>query len=157
MSDFRKIQQKAFGDELEKRAGELMRTFLGSLIGVPAGVLALHAAKAGVEAIEDAIYARKFSKKFEEMMAARPELRNENQDLVKKYWNTLIHFAPAIAEDPLAAGAFIKQAIQYEEVGGPPYQAIETLAKTQEHFYKARPERRPISQTLTLQAPIVSL
>jgi hypothetical protein len=76
---------------------------------------------------------------FSKMLEYRPELKNEDQLLVKKYWDSLVHFAPSIASDPLAAGAYIRQAIQYEEVGGPPYSTVESLVKTQKTFKEANP------------------
>ena len=85
---------------------------------------------------------------FKNMLDHRPELKGEDQLLVKKYWDSLIHFAPAIAQDPLAAGAYIKQAIQYEEVGGPPYSTIKDLVSTQKAYGEAHPHKSGLAGSM---------
>ncbi len=76
---------------------------------------------------------------FDKMLEFRPELKQEDPLLIKKYYDSLVHFSPAIANDPLAAGAYIKQAIQYEEVGGPPYSTIQSLVNTQASYRQSQP------------------
>lgn len=61
-------------------------------------------------------------------MKAHPELKNFPYDKVLQYFNTLYKFSPALAQDPLAGGAFIRQAIRMDEYGGPPPDTIKGLA-----------------------------
>jgi|GEM_PF-6887859 len=71
---------------------------------------------------------------FEKMLEAHPQLQKEDPIKVAKYWESLYHFAPHMAEDPLAAGAYITQSLNRmsgEEFGGPPPDTISTLADIQ--------------------------
>ena len=72
---------------------------------------------------------------FKKMMAAHPELLKEDPKTVAEYWRSLYHFAPHMARDPIAAGAFIRQSILKgvrEEFGGPPPDTYATLSKVEE-------------------------
>jgi len=93
----------------------------------------------GTQLIEDRLKEERDEEEFKKILEIRPELKNMDQLLIKKYFDSLRYFAPAIAADPLAAGAYIKQAIQYEEVGGPPYSTIESLVKTQKTYGETQP------------------
>lgn len=71
---------------------------------------------------------------FMKMMEAHPTLANVDPELLAKYWASLYHFAPDMAKDPLAAGAYIKQSIMklsHEQFGGPPPETFSTLANIQ--------------------------
>jgi hypothetical protein len=67
---------------------------------------------------------------FEAMLDAHPALKKQDPETVAKFWASLYHFAPHMAQDPLAAGAFIRQSIDrgYPELyGGPPIDTYSTL------------------------------
>lgn len=62
------------------------------------------------------------SEYYAKMLEAHPALRKEKPEVVARYWASLYHFAPHMAQDPLAAGSFIRQSIARglpEEFGGP--------------------------------------
>lgn len=68
------------------------------------------------------------------MLEKNPQLQKHNPEDIAKYWESLNHFAPSMAEDPLAAGAYITQSLNRlstEEFGGPPPEVINTLADTE--------------------------
>lgn len=65
------------------------------------------------------------------MLEHHPQLEKEDPVVVGRYWASLMHFAPYMAQDPMAAGAYIRQSIQrgyQEEFGGPPPDTFATLA-----------------------------
>jgi len=67
---------------------------------------------------------------YEQMIEAHPQLKKENPEVVARYWASLYHFAPMMAADPLASGAYIRQSIARgypEEFGGPPIDTYSTL------------------------------
>lgn len=89
---------------------------------------------------------KKSSKYFAEMLIAHPELKKEKPATVARYWASLYHFAPYMAQDPLAAGAFIRQSLARglpEEFGGPAPDTYSTLASINESILKARGQIRP--------------
>ena len=115
---------------------------IGSSAVAKAGlVLGGYALSQGLDILETKADNNGIGNYFENMLAMRPELRNEDQLVIKKYFDSLMHFAPAIAKEPLAASAYITQAIQYEEAGGPPYSTIESLVKTQKTYREVNPLR----------------
>ena len=59
-------------------------------------------------------------KLFKEMMDLHPQLKEYDEMLVKKYYEALWHFSPIMAENPLAAGAYIRQAMSMHHVAGGP-------------------------------------
>jgi len=68
---------------------------------------------------------------FQEMLKAHPALEKQDPKVVAQYWASLYHFAPHMAADPLASGAFIRQSIDrgYPELyGGPPIDTYGTLS-----------------------------
>jgi hypothetical protein len=86
------------------------------------------------DAVRDALHAtgqkRKSRKFFEQMLEHHPQLQKEKPEIVAKYWASLNHFAPYMAQEPMAAGAYIRQSIQrgyQEEFGGPPPDTFSTL------------------------------
>jgi hypothetical protein len=59
---------------------------------------------------------------YAKMLEAHPELKKEDPKLVARYWASLYHFAPYMAQDALAAGSFIRQSLARglpSEFGGP--------------------------------------
>ena len=72
---------------------------------------------------------------FVKMIEAHPQLKKEKPEIVARYWQSLYHFAPYMAADPLAAGAFIRQSLARglpEEFGGPPPDTYVTLSDIQQ-------------------------
>lgn len=64
----------------------------------------------------------KSSEYYAKMLEAHPALKKEKPETVARYWASLYHFAPHMAQEPLAAGSFIRQSIARglpEEFGGP--------------------------------------
>lgn len=67
---------------------------------------------------------------YQAMLDAHPQLKKEDPKIVAKYWASLYHFAPYMAQDPLAAGAYIRQTLRQlpnEEFGGPTIDTYSTL------------------------------
>ena len=62
-------------------------------------------------------------KLFEEMLEVHPDMRELPLDRVKLYFEALLHFSPVMAENPLAAGSYIKQAMKYDHVAQGPLPA----------------------------------
>lgn len=145
MAAFKEEVEKLLAEDyLEKNAN--MKATIGNAVllgalAAPAFAAGSYLTGKGIDMLEQQGLEMKYEDNFKRMLEYRPELKAEDQLLVKKYWDSLIHFAPAIAQDPLASGAYVKQAIQYEEVGGPPYSTIESLVKTQKTYKDANPLR----------------
>jgi|APSaa5957512576_1039674.scaffolds.fasta_scaffold00090_87 hypothetical protein len=69
-------------------------------------------------------------KAFKKMMAVHPKLHKVDPNILSLYWESLYHFAPHMARDPLASGAYIRQSIErghYDSFGGPPPDTFSTL------------------------------
>jgi len=65
---------------------------------------------------------------FEKIIKAHPELKDFPYEKVIQYFETLYTFSPGLSKDPLAAGAFIRQALRMDEFGGPSHETIKNLA-----------------------------
>ena len=65
---------------------------------------------------------------FQTIIDKHPELKEYPYAKVLQYFDTLYAFSPSLAKDPLAAGAFIRQAIRMDEFGGPSHETIKNLA-----------------------------
>ena len=99
---------KGFGGQLGKATTKGLAYGLGGL-GIGAGAAAAGAAGSAVH--------RKLTSKrrFEAMMQHYPGLKKHRTAQVKKRWDTLNKFSPALAKDPLIAGTFLKRTM---ELGG---------------------------------------
>jgi len=78
---------------------------------------------------------------FEKMLEAHPQLKKEDPTIVAQYWASLYHYAPFMAEDPLSAGAFIRQSIDRgfpDLYGGPPIDTYNTLSNIQKQISDSR-------------------
>lgn len=120
------IKMAAFQDELSKLAAgdpmEMQRwlQYLLAGIGMSLGLGAVTAgAKIGVKAYDNYSLENAKPEMFEAILQMHPDLRS-SRALAEKYFNSLVHFSPVIAKEPMAAGAYIKQAIQMHEVAGGP-------------------------------------
>lgn len=68
---------------------------------------------------------------YEKMLKGNPKLMEEDPEEVAKLWSTLYRTSPNLAQDPVAAGAFITQNIQMQVVpqfGGPSIDTYKTLS-----------------------------
>jgi|APSaa5957512535_1039671.scaffolds.fasta_scaffold33065_2 hypothetical protein len=87
-----------------------------------------------VEWFKDQRLKSKSSEYYGQMLKAHPELLKEDPKVVARYWSSLFHFAPFMAQDPLASGSFIRQSLARglpEEFGGPPPDTYATLSDIQ--------------------------
>lgn len=78
---------------------------------------------------------------YAKMLAAHPELKKEDPKLVARYWASLYHFAPYMAQDALASGAFIRQSIARglpSEFGGPAPDTYLTLTDIEQKLTKGK-------------------
>ena len=100
----------------------------------------------GTERISDWRRRRKFDKDkerlFQEMLGKHPDLK-EKEDLAAEYFDALSEFSPSVIRSPLAAGAYIKQAIeQHHAAGGPLPQMVRALTEIEKDIVDARDKRR---------------
>lgn len=127
----------AFTPLLTQTAKEMVPQMLvgGTILGL--GSL-IHS---GVKAIEDKYQDFKLSQEkipmFKRMLELHPDLK-ENQPLAKLYFDALWHFSPTTAENPLSAGAYVKQALSMHHVGGGPMPAsVEQLTAIEKNIQQA--------------------
>lgn len=129
-------QGRAWG----RGTGQAARTGFGRGLLYGAGVAAAFAGVTTfVAAMIDWFKANRLQAKskeyFAKMIEAHPQLKKEKPEIVARYWQSLYHFAPYMAADPLAAGAFIRQSLARglpEEFGGPPPDTYVTLSDIQQ-------------------------
>ncbi len=132
----------AFKAELEKTAGPDISTFLRYLsMGLLASTglgLAAAGAKIGVKALEEHNIESKKDELFRDVLKLHPDLTT-NKDRAKLYFEALIHFSPTVATNPLTAGAYIRQALQYDHVaGGPLPTTVNELTQIQKQVMEAK-------------------
>lgn len=130
------LKAAAFKEELEKVSfgGDLQSflTYLAAGMGVSLG---LGGAAALAETAVGAYQKHKLESSadplFQEVLQLHPELK-ENKALARLYFDALMHFSPAVASNPLTAGAYIRQALAYhEQMGGPLPETVNTLTNIQ--------------------------
>jgi hypothetical protein len=76
---------------------------------------------------------------YQKMLIAHPQLKKEKPEVIALYWESLVHFAPDMAKEPLAAGAYITQSIRRkygEDLGGPPPDVFKGLTDIQSNLNK---------------------
>jgi hypothetical protein len=153
------IKMAAFRAELEKSAfnfGSTARVLLPKMqegAAWAAGGVATTAALGGIGALihfgiqelEGAWEQHKLDSNmepmFQKVILEHPELGEDEkkQNLARKYFDALYHFSPAMAENPLTAGAYIKQALQMHHVaGGPLPEMVEKATQIQKNLSDAR-------------------
>lgn len=94
-----------------------------------------------IEYLKEKNLKAKSTKYYAKMLEAHPELKKEKPIVVAKYWASLYHFAPYMAQDPLAAGAFIRQSLARglpEEFGGPAPDTYSTLTDINANILRAK-------------------
>jgi hypothetical protein len=107
-----------------------VRTVLGVAGLIGAAVLVSTYTKKLIEAIDKLGYAAMEESYFKKMIRENPKLMEEDPEEVAKLWGTLYKNAPRLAQDPVAAGAFIKQNIDMQVVpqfGGPSLDTYKSL------------------------------
>lgn len=141
--------------ELKERLGHIKLSAGGGNITT---ALALAAALGTAGALTDNASAamsnwmenRKREPSFNKMLEYHPQLKNENMELVRKYFDSVWHFSPHMAQDPLAAGAYIRQALQFNDIhGGPPPNMAKDLADMQKSVFQATPLATPYGSNTT--------
>ena len=113
-----------------------------------------------IKSLKNVQDSRKKKKLFEKMLEEHPQLQKVDPELLAKYWESLYHFAPYMAEDPLAAGAYLTQAISRtssSEFGGPPPDTFNTLVDIHKKMKDTRGRGSKVSDTAKLTTTSVIL
>jgi hypothetical protein len=151
------IKMAAFRAELEKTA--IGTNFLDSLKGIartPVGQniknMAIIGGSMGIGSlIFEAVRAAEKSwtsykleatkqPRFDAMLDLHPELK-EKEDLAARYFDALWHFSPTLAQEPMSAGAYIKQALQMHHVAqGPLPEMVGRITEVQKNIRAASPQ-----------------
>ena len=85
---------------------------------------------------------------FEKIIEQHKELKEYPYAKVLQYFDTLFAFSPSLARDPLAAGAFIRQAIRMDEFGGPGHETIKNLATIEKSQVEIDEKAKPRYKTV---------
>ena len=135
-------EQEMVKKAIAKRAAISWQSRLGHGAALAVGiVLASTVVQEILEYLKERGLAAQSAGYYLKMLVAHPELKKENSKLVAKYWASLYHFAPFMAQDPLAAGAFIRQSIARglpEEFGGPAPDTYLTLSDINRKIVQSR-------------------
>lgn len=140
---------KIFSEAMHGLADFFKHNKLAMGIGFAAGSIAVDTL---VEFLSDVVSKKyhiyKSKEYYQEMLKAHPQLKKFKPEDVAKYFNSLNHFAPNVAKDPLAAGAYITQSLQKlsdDELGGPPPDTFNTLTDIEKKISDSRGGRNPNS------------
>lgn len=90
-----------------------------------------------IDYLRDLRVQAKSSTYYNKMLENNRQLLDENPEDVAKLWASLYHNSPHLAQDPTAAGAFIKQSLDKEllsEYGGPPIDVYKTLSDIESKY-----------------------
>ena len=110
----------------------------GAGVGIGAGALSL-----GAGAIGDAIGKHRDSidkaKHYKEMIEVNPELADSNADatMVQRHFNTLHKFNPEYASDPVVAGTYVQNALEFSR---PNIEAINNLVNARKNLAQSKPQ-----------------
>jgi len=137
-------------DASKSPIGQVM---LGSLV-VGGSLMAFQEVVKSIEGkVVDWSQDRKRPKLFEEMLALHPEL-GENRKRAELYYEALWHFSPVMASNPLAAGSYIKQALQYDHVAqGPLPASVQELTLIEKNKMQAEENAHGDSFMTTVLSP----
>ena len=143
------VKAATFKQELEKRASpnlEMFLKYLATGLAVSAGMgVAAAGVGLGVNAYETHVMEGKKTELFEEVLKLHPDLL-PNKKRALLYFEALIHFSPQVATNPLTAGAYIRQALQYDHVAGGPLPAsVNELTQIQKQTVDAKRNNPPSS------------
>jgi len=89
---------------------------------------------------------------FKRMMDMHPQLHKMDPNEVLKYWDNLYHFAPKMAQEPLAAGAYILQVSRMDDFGGPTTDTIKSITEIQDKVGPGKKENRLTESNLFMNA-----
>lgn len=145
---------KSFGSPLvAAKKSPFAQAMLGGLV-FGGSLMALHEIVKGIEGkVIDWSMDIKKPKLFSEMLTLHPELK-EKEDRARVYYEALWHFSPTMAENPLSAGAYIKQALQYDHVAqGPLPASIQELTAIEKNKMQAQSAAKGDSTMTTILSP----
>lgn len=126
-------KKPSFGQEAGKFFKSVGKGALPSL----ALAAAFYTIASGIGAISKVKEKRAKDPAFDAMIKMHPELLKEDPDNVIKYFDSLYHFAPHMAQEPLAAGAYITQMLRAEVFGGPTVDIVKTVSEVQDKGKKS--------------------
>ena len=111
-------------------------TYLAAGMGLTAGAAMM---AGGIHAATNAIESHKAEDEkepaFKSMLRQHPDLK-EQENLAWMYFESLHHFSPIIATDPLTAGAYIRSAIRMHDTsGGPLPDVVQRLVDVQQKHH----------------------
>ncbi len=146
------FKQKFITAYMEKNANTMMGKAQGWLPYLAASIVAGSVLQ-GMQAVIDKIIEKveehghkaKGKDYYQKMLEAHPSLMKEDPEVVAKYWDSLYHFAPQMGQDPLAAGAYIRQSIDrgLEDVGGPSPDMVKNLTDIDGSLTRTKAARKP--------------
>jgi len=155
------IKMAAFKAELEKTAAgeklvgairtafrDQVPTIIAGSLGTAAGMSLGGLIFEGIRQLEKHWTAYKLDSikapRFEAMLDIHPELKEnkETEERAALYFDSLWHFSPTMAQDPLAAGTYIKQALNMHHVSqGPLPEMVQRVTDIQKNIKQSLPEQ----------------
>lgn len=162
------VKMAAFREELEKNAGfwnVISNTLKGPAgqwmlagAGVSTAAAAIHE---GIKALENKYDDYKLSQEkmpaFKAMLDMHPTLK-ENESRAKLYFDALWHFDPHYAQEPLSAGAYIRQALNMDHVaGGPLPEMVDKTVQIAKAYNDANKSGKDEGTLGTIFTPIKTL
>lgn len=106
----------------------------------------------GISKFQDIKHGLSKAKYYKNMIDANPELQNKNVDavVVQKHFDTLHKFNPEYASDPVVAGTYIQNAMEYAR---PSLDTVNNLVQARKNHIEAQgrtgPDMKPIAQFLS--------
>lgn len=118
------LKVSAFKNELTKMAMSpdvvSFLKYLGTGLAVSTGLgIAAAGTALGVQKYQEHKLEGQKEPLFQQMLQLHPELK-ENRARAALYFDALWHYSPIVAQNPLSAGAYIRQALQMDSVAGGP-------------------------------------
>jgi len=137
-------KEAGFGDFL-KNFGEKFMIGAGATLGA-AGV------GIGISKLHDLKHSLSKAKNYKDMLDSNPELQNEGIDAksVQKHFDTLHRFNPEYAADPVVAGTYVHNAMEYAR---PSIDTVNNIVQARKNHMDAQgrggPDMKPIAQFLS--------
>lgn len=134
VDDTTMYKMAAFEEELKKEADWKSGVIHG--LGVGVGLAALkgidYGIRQGMASFEDKKTGQSAEANFEIVYAREPSINRYPKDEARRYFETLLHFAPHMAIEPIATTSWLKEALEWKEQGTEPHRdLIKSLAETQ--------------------------
>jgi len=114
-----------------KKTSSIDSKTIAALIGVSAAAgVVTNIVGIIIKKLQDMHVKHQSAEYYKKMLEAHPKLKKEDPEVVAKYWASLYHFSPFMAQDPLSAGAYIRQSLDrgLEDLGGPGHDTVNVLA-----------------------------